>query len=132
MSKTLPFPTFDEPVTLDLGDGKPLPLRYTLMTLRRLSKRLGQPMLGRKGSLLDITEDNLAELLFEGLCDPVTGEAPTRASGEILALDDLHRMPSSALVYLINTFTTAYNQAVPEKNPTPPAPAPATPATKPN
>lgn len=94
-----------DPTPFVLG-GKECHLRYSLATMRRLRKKLGQSLL-TKEALLALDEDTIPELIYEGLL-----EKAEFASSEAVA--DL--ITFSNLKYVIETFTAAWTESQPAKN----------------
>lgn len=98
-------PTPTDPVTIDLGDGTPRKLRYSLATMRRLKNKFGQSMMDGT-ALQKLDEDKLPEILFEGLVDR-EGIADSNALAELVTFQNL---PG-----IIEKFTLAFAGAMPEK-----------------
>lgn len=91
-------------VEIDLGDGKPRHLRYSLGSMRRLKKKFGSMMSAETLATLD--EDKLADLLYEGLVEK-----------EGLSVDDMADLiDARRLKELVEGFSQAFSGSLPEKN----------------
>lgn len=141
--KSMERPQAAEPVMIDLfGDGVERELRFTLGTLQRLKRKQGgKAMMGLRGNLLELDEDMLPALIYEGLRhDPPEGETacacghhaengfdPDFPEKKMLGLH------ASLYSYLLTKFTEAYTGSRPEpkKKPAAAIPDPTT-TSKPN
>lgn len=103
------------PVFVNLGDGVERELRYSIASMKRIKQKLRRPMLGSKGQLLEIDEELIPELIWEGLRGE-DGSAPD------VSVETIERLPSRFFGHLLNAFLMAFTGASPEKN----APAPPT------
>jgi len=115
-----PAPSPEGPdVFVDLGDGKQHQLRYSVKSLKRMKQKLKRPMLGAKGQLLELDEELIPELIWEGLRGP-SGEDPT------VTIEQIENLPARYFSHLLNAFLLAFTGSLPEKNETaatPPATA---------
>lgn len=100
-----PKPTLND-VTIDFGDGVERPIRYSILTLRRLSKRFGKSMIANQ---VLANEDTLPVLIFEGVCDD-DGNPP-----DGVTIEQIEKLPTAAVPYLLKKFTDAYMYTNPEK-----------------
>lgn len=94
-----------DPTPIFLGDGKTRHLRYSLRTMQRLRKKLGQSLLS-KDALLALDENTIPELIYEGLVE----RADFPSSEEVADLITFQN-----LKYVIETFAEAWIGALPEK-----------------
>ena len=122
-AQPLNFPRTLDPVTVDLGDGETRILRYSLTSMKRLRQMLGKPLLGTRGALLDLDEELLPVLLYEGLrhdhirkgvpCD--CGHHAANGIDPDLELDAISLMPAKAYAYFCQRLGLALFDAVPPK-----------------
>jgi hypothetical protein len=101
--KTQTFPT--DAVAINLGDGKPRHLRYSLGSLRRLKAKFGATLLSA-ATLNALDEDKLTDLLFEGLVEKE--DLTLEAMADLI---DARRIPD-----LVRAFSEAFSGSFPEKN----------------
>jgi hypothetical protein len=135
-------PKPSEPVEIDLfGDGKKRILRYSIASIKRLKQRLGRPMMGLRGNIMELDEELLPTLLLEGLRHdpPALGQvcdcgfhAPNGIDPDVTA-EMIDAVGSQAYPYLLQRFCMAWIGSRPEPLPalllSPATPAP---ASKPN
>lgn len=124
-----PNPT--EPVTIDLfGDGVLRTLRYSFKSIQRLKAAIGKSVMGLRGGLMQIDEEMLPVLVFEGLRHPAIkgvkcgcgfhmedGESPD------VTMEDLEEIPAYAYAYIAATFAEAFVASHAKKKNLPGAPA---------
>lgn len=101
------FPGDGVPIDL-FGDGVTRELRYDFATLKRLKKKLGKSMIGPAGGILEMDEELLPEMIYEGLRGP-DGKDPD------VTLEQIERIPSKRMLYLIQTVNAAFLGDMPKK-----------------
>jgi hypothetical protein len=102
-----PGPT--PPVAIDLLDGKPRFLRYSISTLTSLKAKMGRSLFGRGGALQSVDEEVLPLLILAGL----RNEDMTPA--EDVTVAQIQDLPASYFPYLLNVFALAFNGSLPEQ-----------------
>lgn len=105
-----PFPLVVEPVPFWINSERLVYLAYSIRTIQRLKKRLGQPLTGLNALLMKIDEDLLPVLVHEGLCDE--NGAPLDPP---ITLEEIEQLPAAMYGYLLETFNHAWNGHMPEK-----------------
>lgn len=114
-------PKLAEPVLVDIfGDGNERELRYTIGSIQRLKQKLGKSMMGVQGNLLNLDEELLPVLIYEGLRHaPVHGTPCAcgyHAEGGVepdLAEAELVELPAYTFNYLLTKFSEAYTASRP-------------------